>query len=75
MPNGFRADVAVLLLVGSIGTLFVPVAHETVVDAATVVRAFEVEVLLAVLNLHFTSDRSGQYASLLHLAVSEKLIQ
>ena len=50
MPNGFRADVAVLLLVGSIGTLFVPVAYEAVVYAATPVSAFEVEVLLAVLN-------------------------
>ena len=48
MSNGFWADVAVLLLVGSIRTLFMSVAHETVVDAATAVRAFEVEVLLAV---------------------------
>ena len=50
MPNGFWADVTVLLLVGSIGTLFVSVTYEADVDAATVVRAFEVEVLLAVLN-------------------------
>ena len=50
MSNGFWADVTVLLLVGSIRTLFMSVAHETVVDAATAVRAFEVEVLLAVLN-------------------------
>ena len=49
MPDGFWARVAVLL-VGPIGTLFVPVAYEAVVYAAAPVGAFEVEVLLAVLN-------------------------
>ena len=49
MPDGLWANctVAVLLLVGPIGTLFVPVAHEAVVDAAAVVLAAEVDVLLA----------------------------
>ena len=49
VPDGLWANctVAVLLLVGPIGTLFVPVAHEAVVDAAAVVLAAEVDVLLA----------------------------
>ena len=49
MPDGFWARVAVLL-VRPIGTLYVPVAYEAVVYAAAPVGAFEVEVLLAVLN-------------------------
>ena len=51
MPDGFWARVAVLLFVGSIGTLFVPIAYEAVVYAAAPVGAFKVEVLIAVLNL------------------------
>ena len=50
MPDGFWARVAILFFVRPIGTLFVPVAYEAVVYAATPVSAFEVEVLLAVLN-------------------------
>ena len=49
MPDGFWAVVTIYLLVGPIGTLFVPVAHEAVVDAAAVVLAAEMNVLLAIL--------------------------
>ena len=49
VPVGFWAAVTILLLVGPIGTLFVSVAHEAVVDAAAVVLAAEMNVLLAIL--------------------------
>ena len=47
MPNGFWTNITVVLFVRPIWTLFVPVAHEAVVDTAALVLTDEMDVLPA----------------------------